>query len=283
MSRVRKGKNNIRNILIATAFIAFAVFDVVILLYIFNPGIFSLTVRNQIQNGLALSDDKAIIFSPEKPKEEEKDNTLEDITDLEIKPEENLSKQVLLNVPFTSQAPLGEWSDIRQQEACEEASLIMAWHWVKNTSLSPEQAREEILSLSAFEESFLGEFWDTSAEDSVKIFKGYYNYQNIKTVYDFSIEDIKDELRNGNIVLVPTGGKTLNNPYYTPPGPERHMIIIKGFDETTGEFITNDPGTRFGNSYKYPYQIVLDSIINYGTGRNAPLLDSRKVMIAVIK
>ena len=33
---------------------------------------------------------------------------------------------VLLNVPFTSQAPFGEWSDPRHQDGCEEAAALMA-------------------------------------------------------------------------------------------------------------------------------------------------------------
>lgn len=273
MKKRQGGKNKIRNILIASVLIVAAIGDVVILLYIFNPWVFSLETRSIIQNGLSLSGDKKIIpIVEEEPKDEP-----------EILPDKTSAEQVLINVPFTTQAPLAEWDDIRQQEACEEASVIMAWHWIEGTTLSPNQAKTEILALSAFEEELVGEFWDTSAEDTAKVFTAYYSHQNIRVAYDFTVEDIKNELRAGKIVLIPTDGTTLQNPNYTPPGPRRHMIVIKGFNGETGEFITNDPGTRMGNSYKYKYQTVMNSIINYGTGRNAPVIDSRKVMMVVGK
>lgn len=269
----RRGKNKIRNILIASVFIVAAIGDTIILFYIFNPGVFSRETRDEIQNGLSMSDEKEIIpVVEEEPKDEP-----------EILPDETSAEQVLINVPFTTQAPLAEWNDIRQQEGCEEASMVMAWHWVEGTSLSPNQAKTEILALSAFEEEFFGEFWDTSAEDTAKVFTASYGHQNIRVAYDFTAEDIKDELRAGKIVLIPTDGTMLQNPNYTPPGPRIHMIVIKGFNGETGEFITNDPGTRAGNGYRYKYQTVMDAIINYGTGRNAPVVDNRTVMIVVGK
>jgi len=38
------------------------------------------------------------------------------------------------------------------------------------------------------------------------------------------------------------------------------MIVIIGWDDEKGIFITNDPGTRKGKSYVYKYQTVLDAI-----------------------
>src|SRR5258708_6055306 len=40
--------------------------------------------------------------------------------------------KVLISVPFTSQAPFANWSDPNEESGCEEASMIMAWHWIKN-------------------------------------------------------------------------------------------------------------------------------------------------------
>ena len=39
--------------------------------------------------------------------------------------------------------------------------------------------------------------------------------------------------------------------YYAHPGPVRHMLLIKGYDGERGVFITNDPGTRHGESFEY--------------------------------
>ena len=47
-------------------------------------------------------------------------------------------------VPFTVQAPYGEWSNPVFQDACEEASLIMAAAWVKGEALTKETAKKQI-------------------------------------------------------------------------------------------------------------------------------------------
>ncbi|NQU83768.1 MAG: C39 family peptidase [Parcubacteria group bacterium] len=197
--------------------------------------------------------------------------------------EEPLPTKFITDVPFTSQAPFAEWSDSRQQEGCEEASITMAAYWAMGKDLTLEQAKKEILAISAFEEDYLGTYLDASAEDTVRVFKEYYKNNNIRTEYNFSIEDIKKELVNGNLVIVPTNGQVLDNPYYNPPGPIRHMIVIKGYDDETSEFITNDPGTRQGDGFRFKYSILMQAIINYGTGYHVPPTDNRNVMIVVGK
>ena len=57
-------------------------------------------------------------------------------------------RSVLLNVPFTSQAPFANWDDIVFQNACEEASIIMAMRWVNNQSLTQAEANFEIATIS---------------------------------------------------------------------------------------------------------------------------------------
>jgi uncharacterized protein YvpB len=203
-----------------------------------------------------------------------------------ITPETNSNQppnQLIIDVPFTPQAPFAQWDDPRQQDGCEEAAMVMAWHWINDDFLLKQEAKDEILALNNFEEKLLGESTDTSIEDIIKIFREYYQYDNIRTVYDISVQDIKDELLAGNIVLVPTDGTILKNPYYTQPGPTRHMLVIKGFNDKKNQFITNDPGTKRGEGFKYNYEVIMNAIINYSTGDHAPLLDERKVMIVVKK
>lgn len=56
----------------------------------------------------------------------------------------------------------------------------------------------------------------------------------------------------------------LGNPYFTPPGPIYHMLVIKGYNLT--EFITNDPGTRRGADYVYSYQTLMKAIHDWNNG-----------------
>jgi uncharacterized protein YvpB len=190
---------------------------------------------------------------------------------------------VLLNVPFTSQAPLGHWEDPRQEDGCEEASLYMAWKWIKNEPITPQEAEKAILEISEFELIHYGNYHDTNAEDTTKLFKEYYNYNKFYIGVNPSIEDIKNALSEGALVLVPANGQRLNNPHYKQPGPTTHMLVIKGFDESAKQFITNDPGTKFGESYKYNYQVVFDSMVDYPTGNHESQEGRPKSMIVIQK
>lgn len=194
------------------------------------------------------------------------------------------SGSVLLDVPFTSQAPFGEWSDQRQQDGCEETSALMAVAWARGEKLNKEKAKEEILAVADYEKNKYGSFVDTNAEDTVeRIIKGYFGYEKARAVENITIDQIKSELYKGNLVLAPCNGRRLVNPNYTPPGPERHMLVIRGYDPVKKEFITNDGGTRKGENYRYKDDILFKAIVDYPTGDHKPIKQEKKAMIVVWK
>jgi len=191
-------------------------------------------------------------------------------------------KQVNIEVPFTSQAPFGDWNDLRLQDACEESSVLMAMKWINAEALSAIEAREEIFAISKFQKDNYGTYTDTSAQDTLdRIIKGYFDYDKAELKYNFSIEDMVSELNKANLIIVPTNGQKLNNPHYSGIGPERHMLLIKGYDRTSSEFITNDPGTRHGANFRFNFDNLYDSIRDYPSGDHAPILEDIKVMIVI--
>lgn len=200
------------------------------------------------------------------------------------KPQKTEPEKILLPVPFTPQAPFGNWDDPRQQDGCEEAAALMAYYWAAGKDLSREKALAEIQAISDFEQKEYGGYHDTSVADTIeRIFKGYFQYDKADAEYDISKADIVAELEDGNLVIVPTNGQLLGNPFYTPPGPERHNLVLRGYDPEKDEFITNDPGTKRGEKYHYKATIVIDAIVDYPTGNHAPLETKRKAMIVVSK
>ncbi len=218
--------------------------------------------------------------------------TNDDLEEIEIYKEEKLGseteeekgKSVLHDVPFTAQAPFGNWSDQRQEDGCEEASVLMAIKWSNGNSLTNKEALEEILAISDFEQEKYGGFNDTSAYNTMeRIFKDYYSYDNVEVVYNVEVNDIVKKLQDGNLVIVPVNGQKLGNPYFTQPGPERHMLLIKGWDSKTNEFITNEPGTKRGENYRYKKGVLFGAIRDYVTGKHFPIVGEEKVMIVVSK
>lgn len=193
--------------------------------------------------------------------------------------------QTLLDVPFTAQAPFGEWSDPRQQDGCEEASVIMAIRWVRNETFASRQAaKEEILKLSHYQEDNYGEFHDTSAQDTAsRLLKNYYNFTNYEVKEVNKVSDLITELQKGYLLIVPANGKALENPNFTDGGPDRHMLVIKGYNSATKQFITNDPGTRQGESYKYHEQVLFAALRDYKSGYHIAITEMHKVMIVVKK
>jgi hypothetical protein len=194
-------------------------------------------------------------------------------------------KSILFEVPFTSQAPNGEWNDTRHQDGCEETASLMAYEWVKgnkNTKIDKKEAVDTIRKIWDFEVNKWGSGVDTSASDTAKrILKDYFMLTKVEVKNVQNANRVIEELMRGNLVVVPTNGRLLKNPNFTGLGPERHMVVIRGYDLERREFITNDPGTRKGELYRYPEEVMFEAIADYPTGDHEPTKTRDKNMIVV--
>ncbi len=202
---------------------------------------------------------------------------------VESKAKFDLSKKILLeNVPFTSQAPFAGWVDQRQQDGCEESSSLMAVRWALDQGLTQSEALREITGISDWLLKKYGEYRDISARDTIDwIFKDYFQYQKAYLVREIAINDIIETLAEGRLVITPMNGQIMHNPNYRSPGPSRHMIVIRGYDPATKEFITNDPGTRKGELYRYNVDVLYEAIRDYPTGYHEIIAQIEKNMIVV--
>jgi hypothetical protein len=195
----------------------------------------------------------------------------------------NSDMAIIADVPFTSQAPDGDWANQMFQYGCEEASMLMAIHWARGTAFTKEEAIKEITAISELEIAKYGGFYDRSAFDTTQLIKDYYGYQNVVFRADVTTEDIKTEIKKGNILIIPMNGTKLMNPHFRAGGPEEHMLVVIGYDPSTDEFVTNDPGTRFGKGYRYPVAVFMEAIRDYLTGNKEPFGQLEKNMIVVSK
>jgi len=150
-----------------------------------------------------------------------------------------------------SQAPTGSWEQ-PYQDACEEAALLMAHRWVTGTSVTRAEANVELLRMIQFQNDVFGDYRDTSAARSAELFRRFYQSEAVRLVPSAALADVKRELAHGNIVLLPMAGRRLNGPYYRSPGPLYHMLLIRGYDEDTKEFVVNDDGTNTkGEAFRF--------------------------------
>jgi len=146
----------------------------------------------------------------------------------------------VLNVPYTSQVPLGEWSDARQRDGCEEASIVMALMWAKGISFSPAEVRQQITGMSDFEQYFYGYYRDTSAQDTANLMVSYFGYPHVAVRYNISTEDIKAALDYGELVIVPLNPRVISTTLYNP-ATTHHTVVVVGYDSAAREIIFHDP------------------------------------------
>lgn len=173
---------------------------------------------------------------------------------------EQSSTKKVLPVPFLVQAPFGRW-DYWHEEACEEVSLLMAKHYRANEPISDiGKADQELVGLVKFVEQ-KGYKRDVTVAELKQIAQAFYGMDTGRVETNVSIEKIKQEIDNGKPVILPLAGKKLRNPNFRQGGPRYHMLVVKGYDAQG--FITNEPGTRKGNGYRYGFQHLYDAIHDF--------------------
>lgn len=229
-------------------------------------------VREDLENRIPVEEKEIII---------ENKNIQEDETKEKNDIAEKIPDKFLLKVPFTTQAPFSVWDEIHE-EACEEASIIMLKYYFSGKKLTKEIAEKEIQALVVFQNKNSGDYKDTTAQETVDLFVDFYGElsdgKKLKVVYDFEKQDLKKYLTRGNPIIIPAAGRELGNPNFTPPGPLYHNLVLTGYDGDT--IITNDPGTRKGEGYKYNIDVLYNAIHDFpGTPEN--IKQGRKAMIVV--
>lgn len=174
----------------------------------------------------------------------------------------NAPATLVLQVPFSSQAPSGNWDN---NEDCEEASIIMANAFLTGNTdnlLAQALVVESIANLKKWEQENLGYNEDTGADATTRMAEEVYNLK-VKQIADFSEADLKAELNNQHPILLPVNAKLLDTPKYNALGFFYHMIVIRGYNENEKGFIVNDPGTEDGNGNVYSFETLKNAATDW--------------------
>lgn len=164
-----------------------------------------------------------------------------------------VASSVILQVPFTPQAPTDNWS---RNEDCEETSITMANAFLSGTTeneVPSDEAQKAIDNLKIWEQANLGYNANTGSEATTKLAEGAFAMK-VKQLKNFSEQDLKEALSDHHPILLPINARLLGNPKYFDNGLLYHMIVIRGYTEKG--FIVNDPGTNEGNGNVYSFNVL---------------------------
>ena len=125
----------------------------------------------------------------------------------------DVPSSALLEIALIPQAPFGNWNP-PFDEACEEASLRMAYTYVRNDPLTLREAEAEIIAMTDWQQQN-GYAVDVSVSELSRIAREHYGLE--ATVYtgdDVTKSFIKNMVASGSPVIVPVAGQMLGNPYF---------------------------------------------------------------------
>ncbi|HET6311540.1 MAG TPA: C39 family peptidase [Candidatus Nitrosotalea sp.] len=190
-----------------------------------------------------------------------------------------LPAQVLLQVPFTTQAPLNNWD--KHQESCEAATLTMLMaYWQHNASvvLDPRAADASINQIDGWKPQ----------PDLNNTMMGQLAEQHFGMSYQLVPNDpkvIAEQLAAGRPLIAEVRTHALGNSRY--PGYSSHyeqngwsvphFILIIGYD-STGVWL-NDPGISWGRGYHISYAQLAHAIDSLD--QHHPALNQGQVLLLV--
>jgi hypothetical protein len=194
-----------------------------------------------------------------------------------INPQTAHTATINLSVPFTPQAPEGNWNQ-PWQDACEESAISMIdAYYGGNTSntIDPRLAKEAILNAYTIKTHYFGYSLDESAQTMAEWINLFFPWE-ARVVDRPSIATMKAELDAGRPIILPAYGTELQNPNFLSPLLDYHVIVLKGYDSDTQEFITHDPGTKSGLDFRYSFATIEAAMHDFEPG-NMPR--ARKVAV----
>ena len=177
-------------------------------------------------------------------------------------PPVTLPQAVILPVPFTPQAPLGNWA--ARQHTCEEASLVMVDRYLHGDHsgglIDPHTADAGINQITAWKPAV-----DLTTSQVGEVAQKYMGWG-----YEILPSDrlhMKQQLALGRPLIIGVRTHGLGNANY--PGYRTHYeqtgwsvshyLVVTGYDTTDG-FILNDPGLTRGHGYHIKYDQLMHAI-----------------------
>lgn len=171
-------------------------------------------------------------------------------------------KEVVLPVPYTSQAPLGNWAD--RQHTCEEASLLMVDRYLNGdhsgSLINPREADQGINAITPWKPA--DDLTPKQLGEMAQLHLGW-----AYSVYPATDAAMKRQLALGRPLIVGVRTHGLGNPNYPgyrthfdqPGWSVSHYLVVVGYDPA-GNYVLNDPGITLGHGSRITFDQLMYAI-----------------------
>lgn len=195
-----------------------------------------------------------------------------------------LPDRLLLQAPYTTQAPLGNWA--QHQESCEEATLSMlAAYWQRDPSvvIDPHAADATIAALVSWQVQHWGSEDDLTDTRLGELARQYYGYGYLIVPND--PQSVREQIAAGRPLVAGVRTHGLGNPNY--PGYSNHyeeqgwsvphFVLVIGYD-SDGVWL-NDAGITRGRGYHISWAQLTHAIDDLN--QNYPALNQGQVLLVI--
>lgn len=169
---------------------------------------------------------------------------------------------LIQRVPFTAQAPSGNW-DSAHEEYCEAAATYMVGQYFQGNRadrIPPQQADADMGNIVAYERATISRI-NLSLADMAQVAGHFYGLQGQVVPVDQQL--LQRQVAEGKpvIIAVMTHGGPAGriNPAYGADNVY-HVLVVTGYDNAKGIVYTNDPGLSQGQNLAYPWATLQAAI-----------------------
>lgn len=176
-----------------------------------------------------------------------------------------LPSQALLEVPYISEAPDGNWTG-PWINGCEEAAVAMVESFYKGVkTVSTVDARNLMQQLFDEQDKEWGSNANSDAARTAQLVQTLGLFK-VAIKEKPTVEDMQKEIHAGRPVITLHRGFDLGNKNipFLSTGSSYHSVVVIGYDNVTQEFITNDDGdAKTGKGKRYSYDVFMKSLHDY--------------------
>jgi len=195
-------------------------------------------------------------------------------------PPVNLPAAVILPVPYTPQAPLGNWA--QRQHTCEEASLVMVDQYLhgdhSGALIDPQTAESAINQVTALKPAV-----DLTTQQVGELAKKNLGWQF--KVLPADRLNMKQQLALGRPLIVGVRTHGLGNANYPgyrdhfedPIYSVSHYLVVIGYE--SDNYVLNDPGLTRGKGYHISFDQLMHAIDDLDNAY--PNLNSGRVFVVL--